>query len=260
MVDFDGSVIVITGAASGIGAGLARQFAEEGARLVLADRDADRLAEVAAELSALPVSGDVSTEEGVRHIIDCATAAYGEIDVFCGNAGTSGARTPLDSDDSWRLTFDVNVMSHVWAARLLLPGWLRRGRGRFLLTVSGAGLLSMPGGAGYSTSKHAAQGFAEWLYYTYAHRGIAVHSVCPEGVRTPMLDSDPYAALVLEPTAITVGEVVEAIMDGLAEERFLILPNEGTYSKYTARAANTQAWLGVMSQIEQHVEHQLGSA
>ncbi|MFJ9605817.1 SDR family NAD(P)-dependent oxidoreductase [Kitasatospora sp. NPDC101176] len=256
-MSFDGSVVVITGAASGIGAGLARRFAQEGSRLVLADRDAGRIREIADELSAVGVTADVSTDEGVRSIVDRAVAEFGGVDVFCGNAGIGGARTPADPDDAWQRTFDVNVMAHVRAARILLPQWLSRGSGRFVFTVSGAGLLSMPGGAGYSVTKHAAQAFTEWLAYTYAHRGIAVHAVCPEGVRTPMLDSDPYAELVLEPTAITVDEVVDAVMGGIRAERFLILPNQGTDRKYAARAIHTDEWLAAMSGIEQRVQQTL---
>ena len=120
--------------------------------------------------------GDVSSADGVRAVIDTATEALGRIDVFFANAGIDGAGG-LDSlqtpDDVWERVMDVNVMAHVRAARELVPRWLEDGLGgRFVVTASAAGLLTMIGSAPYSVTKHAAVGFAEWLSVTYgAPRG-----------------------------------------------------------------------------------------
>jgi NAD(P)-dependent dehydrogenase (short-subunit alcohol dehydrogenase family) len=146
-------------------------------------------------------------------------------------------------------------MAHVRASRELLPEWLERGGGRFVATVSAAGLLTMPGDAPYSVTKHAALAFAEWLAVTYKHRGIHVHAVCPQGVRTDMLRGAGEAGeLVLAPTAIEPEDVAEAVMRGIADERFLILPHPEAADYYVARATDTDRWIGGMNRVQRQLE------
>jgi NAD(P)-dependent dehydrogenase (short-subunit alcohol dehydrogenase family) len=242
--------VVVTGAGGGIGAALARRFAAEGARVAVNDLDAEAARKVAAEIGGEAVPGDASG------IVPAArTALGGGIDVFCANAGVGTGGGPEAEDAAWELAWDVNVMSHVRAARALLPEWLERGEGRFVSTVSAAGLLTMIGAAPYSVTKHGALAFAEWLSLTYRHRGVRVHAVCPQGVRTAMLASTGAAGdLVLTPNAIEPEDVADAVLDGIADERFLILPHPEVAGYYAARAAEPERWLGGMNKLQRTYE------
>src|SRR6266571_4030184 len=155
-----GAGVVVTGGGSGIGAALARRFAAEGARVVVNDLNGAAAARVAAACGGTPAPGDAASEEGVAALVAAATEALGEIDMFCANAGVA---READSEDDWEASWQVNVMAHVRAARLLLPRWLERGNGHLICTVSAAGLLTMLGSAPYSATKHAALSFAESL-------------------------------------------------------------------------------------------------
>jgi NAD(P)-dependent dehydrogenase (short-subunit alcohol dehydrogenase family) len=245
-----GAHVVVTGAGGGIGAALARRFAAEGARVVVNDIDAVKAASVADEIGATAVPGDAS---GI--VAAAREALDGTIDVYCANAGVAPAGGPEADERLWADAWDVNVMAHVRAARELLPDWLERGSGRFVATVSAAGLLTMVGSAPYSVSKHAALAFAEWLSATYRHRGIDVHAVCPQGVRTDMLDVTGSAGdLVLAPTAIEPEQVAEAVLTGIADERFLILPHPEVARYYAARATDTDRWLAGMNRVQRTLE------
>src|SRR6266571_1921789 len=213
-----GAGVVVTGGGSGIGAALARRFAAEGARVVVNDLNGAAAARVAAACGGTPAPGDAASEEGVAALVAAATEALGEIDMFCANAGVA---READSEDDWEASWQVNVMAHVRAARLLLPRWLERGNGHLICTVSAAGLLTMLGSAPYSVTKHAVLGFAEWLAATYAHRRITVQAVCPLGVRTAMLaDPGPVGEKLLLETAIEPEVVADAVMGALAGNRF----------------------------------------
>ncbi|MFI8939846.1 SDR family oxidoreductase [Streptomyces syringium] len=242
--------VVVTGAGGGIGAALARRFAAEGARVVVNDLDAAKAAAVAAEIGAMAVPGDAS------EILPAAREALGGvIDVYCANAGVAATGGPEADEDQWAASWDVNVMAHVRASRELLPAWLERGSGRFVATVSAAGLLTMVGSAPYSVSKHAAYAFAEWLSLTYRHRGIAVHAICPQGVRTDMLRGTGAAGdLLLAPTAIEPERVADALFEGMATGRFLILPHPEVADYYTARAADPDRWLDGMNHLQRKLE------
>ncbi|MET9117657.1 SDR family oxidoreductase [Streptomyces longwoodensis] len=242
--------VVVTGAGGGIGAALARRFAAEGARVVVNDLDADKAGAVAEEIGGTAVPGDASA------VVDAARDALGgTVDVYCANAGLGSAGTEAAGEDVWARAWDVNVMAHVRAAHALLPDWLERGNGRFVSTVSAAGLLTMIGAAPYSVTKHGAYAFAEWLSLTYRHRGVKVHAICPQGVRTDMLSATGTAGdLVLKPTAIEPRDVADALLKGMEEDRFLILPHPEVAAYYQARAAEPDRWLTGMNHLQQKWE------
>lgn len=245
----EGKNVVVTGAGAGIGEALARRFAAGGARVAVNDLDAARAEKVAAEIGGHAVPGDASGA-----VPAAREALGGRIDVYCANAGVAhggSAHEPLD-ETAWAASWDVNVMAHVRAAHALLPEWLERGEGRFVATVSAAGLLTMIGAAPYSATKHAAYAFAEHLALAYRHRGIKVHAICPQGVRTAMLEGSGSAGdLVLKPTAVEPEDVATALFQGMAEDRFLILPHPEAAGYYRTRAADPDGWLNAMNRLQQ---------
>ncbi|MGW1409274.1 SDR family oxidoreductase [Streptomyces sp. NPDC002403] len=245
-----GAGVVVTGAGGGIGAALARRFAAEGARVVVNDLDEARIKTLAEEIGGIAVAGDASrTVDAARDALD------GTVDIYCANAGLASPGDVFADEEVWAAAWDVNVMAHVRAARALLPGWLERGSGRFVSTASAAGLLTMIGAAPYSVTKHGVVAFAEWLSLTYRHRGIKVHAICPQGVRTDMLTAAGSAGeLVLAPSAIEPGAVADALLDAMAEDRFLVLPHPEVAGYYGARAKDTDHWLGSMNHLQQKWE------
>jgi NAD(P)-dependent dehydrogenase (short-subunit alcohol dehydrogenase family) len=255
MTNVSGAGIVITGGGGGIGRAIARRFAAGGGRVVVNDLDPGAAAAVAAETGGLAVPGDAGTEQGVRDLVAAATEHLGEIDIYCSNAGTVGGTGPDTPEDEWQRAWEVNTLAHVRASRALLPGWLARGRGTFVVTASAAGLLTMLGAAPYSVTKHAAAAYAEWLAATYAHRGLTVHCICPQGVRTDMLAGSGRAGdVVLKGTAIEPEQVADALWDAMAGGRFLVLPHPEVLDYYQLRAANTDKWLRGMSRLQQRIE------
>jgi len=256
-----GAGVVVTGAGSGIGAALARRFAAEGARVVLNDLSAAAVTAVADSCApsgggrAVAVPGDAASEDGVAALVDAAGAELGEIDLYCANAGIARIGGPEASEADWADSWNVNVMAHVRAARLLLPGWLERGSGHLICTVSAAGLLATPGSAPYSVTKHGALAFAEWLSLTHRHRGLTVQAICPMGVRTGMFDgSNPTMEKLLGPSAIMPDEVADAVLAGIADGRFLILPHPDVARMYAGRAADPDHWLTGMNKLQQYLD------
>ena len=244
--------VVVTGAGSGIGAALARRFAAGGARVVVNDLDAAAAEAVAAEIGGLAVPGDAGDEDDVRRLVDTAWSELGGVDLFCANAGILTAGSAEAPDAAWEKAWQVNVMSHVYVARAVLPRWLDNGGGRLLFTVSAAGLLTLLGSAPYSVTKHAALGFAEWLRATYAHRGITVQALCPQGVRTDMLGSgaDSASRAQLAATAMDPAEVAAVVAEALAGDSFLVLPHPEVAGYYQRRATDTDRWLAGMNKIQ----------
>jgi NAD(P)-dependent dehydrogenase (short-subunit alcohol dehydrogenase family) len=241
--------LVITGAASGIGRACAARFAAEGARLVLADLDEDGVDLVAQELGAVGMRADVGRERDVRALIDAAQRRHGPIDLFYSNAGIGGpSGGPEAPDDELRRAWEVNVMSHVWAARALLPEMVARRSGYLISTASAAGVLTQLSALGYTMTKHAAVALAEWLHITYADAGVKVSCVCPQGVNTPLfraaVESDPVgnAPMVAQPV-LEPGDVAEAVLAGIAEERFLILPHAEVARFMAVKGAQPERWL-----------------
>lgn len=254
--------VVVTGGGGGIGAALARRFAADGAQVVVADLDGDKVGEVAAEIGATAFVGDVASVDGVAKLVESARRTFeGEIDVFCANAGIAPFGGPESPEEVWARTWEVNVMAHVRAANLLLPAWLERGKGHFIATVSAAGLLTSLGSAPYSVTKHGALAFAEYLSATYRHRGLTVQAICPQGVRTAMLESTGTAGqLLMGASAIEPEQVADALFKAIEEKRFLVLPHEEVAGYYAARATDTDRWLGGMNKLQRKVEQALGDA
>ncbi|NQW73739.1 MAG: SDR family oxidoreductase [Actinobacteria bacterium] len=255
LLDVRDQGVVVTGAGRGIGLAIAAKLAEEGARVVVNDLDAAEAHEAAAEIGGFAIPGDAASEEGVEALITAARAHLGDIDIYFANAGTA-VGVGLDStEEAWATALEVNVMAHVRAARLLVPTWLERGGGRFVVTASAAGLLATVGNAPYSVSKHSAVGFAEWLAITYGHRGITVQAICPQGVTTRMLDeAGPFKELLARDGALSPEQVAESVWQGLQEGEFLILPHPEVREYYVSRAAHTDRWIGSMQRIQRKVD------
>ncbi|MFE9421529.1 SDR family NAD(P)-dependent oxidoreductase [Kitasatospora sp. NPDC006697] len=246
-----GQRVVVTGAGNGIGAALAEAFAAAGARVVVNDLDAAAAARTAARTGGTAVPGDAAGRDGVARLIEAARAELGGIDVYCANAGVAPAGGPEAPEALWSAAWEVNVMAHVRAAELLLPEWLERGAGRFVATVSAAGLLTMLGSAPYSVSKHAALSFAEWLSATYRHRGIRVHALCPQGVRTQLLaESGELGQALMGAGALEPAEVAAETLRAIEQERFLVLPHPEVAQFYAVRATDPDRWLDGMNRLQ----------
>jgi NAD(P)-dependent dehydrogenase (short-subunit alcohol dehydrogenase family) len=245
-----GSTAVVTGAAGGIGRAIAHRLAAEGFRLVLADLD-PAVENVASTLGAAAVVGDCASEAGVARLVEQSLTELGRVDVCFANAGTDVGRGLDTPEAAWVSALEVNVLAHVRAARLLVPRWLGTGGGRFVVTASAAGLLTMLGSAPYSVSKHGAVAFAEWLRATYGHRGIVVQAICPQGVRTRMLDeAGPLRELLSRDRALEPEEVADVVWEALRGDRFLVLPHPEVAGYYRARAADPDGWLAGMGRLQ----------
>jgi NAD(P)-dependent dehydrogenase (short-subunit alcohol dehydrogenase family) len=247
-------VVVITGGANGIGRALCLRFAAEGARgVVVADLDGDAAARVAGEINGLAVATDVSVESDVIHLVARATERYGDIDLFCSNAGIGVDGGADVSDSDWQRIWQINVMAHVYAARAVLPRMLERGEGYLLQTASAAGLLSQIGSAPYSVTKHGALAFAEWLAITHGDAGIKVSCLCPQGVRTNMLETARGGAF-LRDTALDPEQVADSVVRGLADERFLILPHAEVAEFFRRKADDYDRWIRGMRRLQVKIQ------
>jgi NAD(P)-dependent dehydrogenase (short-subunit alcohol dehydrogenase family) len=244
-MELPGKIVVVTGAAGGIGAGLCERFGAEGATVVGVDRVAQDGVLVC----------DVTDPDAMRSLVDDVVAEHGRIDLFCSNAGITTGVGLDDPDDRWHAALEVNVMAHVYAARAVVPHMLERGTGYLLNTCSAAGLLSSPGDAPYAVSKHGAVAFAEWLAITYGDRGIRVSALCPMGVATPMLmgplaDGDAGAqAVAASGEIVSTDHVADTVVAGLRDERFLILPHPEVGTYFAQKAADPDRWLAGMRRL-----------
>jgi NAD(P)-dependent dehydrogenase (short-subunit alcohol dehydrogenase family) len=254
-VDLKGKGVVVTGGGNGIGKAIATRMAAEGARVVVNDLDSAAATAVAREIGGFPIHGDAASREGVVALVDGARQNLGVIDIYFANAGISGGKGLDTSDEAWAKTFEVNVMARVRAAELLVPTWLKQGEGRFVATASAAGLLTALGNAPYSVTKHGAVAFAEWLSITYGNRGVTVQVICPQGVKTQMLDnSGPMRDLLSHDTALEPEQVVDTVWEGLQDNRFLILPHKEVQGYYEFRASQTERWLNGMRKLQRRLD------
>lgn len=253
-MDLNAKVVVITGAGSGIGEAMARRFAaERPAGLVLADINTDAVAAVASSLGALARTTDVSLLEDNRALIETTEERFGPIDLFCANAGIGFAGDEQTDPDDWDRMWRINTMSHVHAARFLIPGWVARGSGYFLSTASAAGLLTNLRAAQYSVTKHAAVAFAEWLAVSYGDAGVKVSCLCPMGVNTPFLDSATEFHDLLDPYSISPEAVADSVVAGLQAESFLILPHPEVRQYFENKANDYDRWIRGMQKLQRSV-------
>lgn len=233
---------------------MARRFDRESPRvIVVADIDLDAARSVADDIGGEAVLTDVSDPEANRALIEGTEQRHGPIDLFCANAGIGRVGDEQADVDEWNQMWGINVMSHIHAARHLIPAWSARGEGYFLATVSAAGLLTNLKAAQYSVTKHAALAFAEWLAITYGDAGVKVSALCPQFVNTPLLaDSEAFKALggnhTLEPE-----DVANAVISGLSEEKFLILPHPEVEKYFQNKANDYDRWLGGMRKLQRTV-------
>ena len=282
-MEIRGTHAVVTGGGSGIGAALARALAGAGAaRVVVADRDGEAAARVAAEIATPPdldrrrdekrnigglfvpsaVEVDVSCEEEIGRLVDAAEEAGGPIDLFCSNAGIAGPYGgPEVGDAEWRRTWEINVMAHIWAARRLLPGMLERRRGHLSSTASAAGLLANPGLMPYSVTKHAAVAVAEWLAITYGgpETGVSFSCFCPQGVATPMLETwreeDPSSRLAsASGDTISPDDAAAALLTGIEAGRFLVLSHPEVETYMQRKAGDPARWLAGMQRFQAEID------
>lgn len=256
-MEIKGKVVVVTGGASGIGAAMCRRFAADGAEAVIvADINGDDARAVAKEIEGAAIAADVAQEADVINVVDETVRLFGRVDLFCSNAGIgvpdrgNAASAP---NNQWQRIWEINVMAHVYAARAVLPSMIERGDGYLLNTASAAGLLSQIGSAPYAVTKHAAVAFAESLAITHGDDGVKVSVLCPQAVNTPLLGTsstnDEHVAAVdgvLEPE-----DVAECVVQGLADERFLILPHPDVLKYMQRKTSDYDRWLGGMRRLRQ---------
>lgn len=253
-------VVVVTGAAGGIGRALALRLAAEGARVAATDVQAEALESVGRELNPdhlspnhLAVAADVTNGSELGALLDHVQEELGPVDVFFANAGVAIGEDPIEtSDEVWDRAFAVNVRAHILAARRLLPGWLERGEGYFVATASAAGLLTQIGSAPYAVTKHAAVAFAEWLSVTYGERGVRVSCLCPMGVRTAMTQGDELAHRVVRSAGAMLEpeQVAAAVIEAIDREQFLILPHPEVLTFFQRKALDYERWLAGMRRLQ----------
>lgn len=246
-----GKHVVVTGGASGIGRALARRFAEEGAAaVVVADLDGSGAESVAAEFGGHGFRVDVADEAQVVSLVSRAVEANGPIDLFCSNAGIAvhgGVEVP---DADWTKIWNVNLMSHIYAARAVLPAMIERGAGYLLNTASAAGLLTQIGSAPYAVTKHAAVALGEWLAITHGDQGIKVSVLCPQAVRTTMTAGLENGGVAGVDGMIEPEQLADSVIEGLADERFLILPHETVRTYMQRKTADYDRWLSGMRKLQ----------
>ncbi|WP_424986689.1 SDR family oxidoreductase [Microbulbifer sp. S227A] len=242
-------IVVVTGAASGIGRALALRFAAEGAKsVVCADLNLTGAIETAEQIDGVAFAVNVGREGDIAALIDRVESDIGPIDLFCSNAGILTLGGMEVANEDWQKIWDINVMSHVWAARHLLPLMIERGGGYLLNTASAAGLLNQVGAAPYGVTKHAAVGLAEWLALSHGDQGIRVSVLCPQAVRSEMTrgHEGSVAALdgMLEPEA-----VAEACVRAIHDETFLVLPHPEVQGYMRLKTENYDRWIGGMRKL-----------
>ncbi|OOG49734.1 SDR family oxidoreductase [Polaromonas sp. C04] len=254
-MDIRDKVAIVTGAASGIGAGLARRFAAEGARgVVVADINLERAEGVARGLGpvALAVRCDVSREADIQALVAAARQRFGQVDIYMSNAGILGRVGGFELEDAlWDKMWQIHGMAHVWAARAVVPEMAARGEGYFVVTASAAGLLNIVESAPYGVTKHAAVAFAEWLRIAYGRRGVRVSCLCPQSVQTDMVTGDGGSAG--HDGILTPEQVASEVVATLHDEKFLVLPHPEVLQYFRNKGQDYDRWIGGMQKL--HAAH-----
>ncbi len=244
-----GKIVVVTGAASGIGRALAHRFREEGAKLVVcSDVNGAGAEKTAKDVGGVAFTTDVGKEDDIKHLIETVEEKHGPIDLFCSNAGIGFGGGPEVSNERWQKIWDVNVMAHVWAARHLVPRMAKRGGGYLFSTASAAGLLSQIGSAPYAVTKHAAVALAEWLAITYGDQGIKVSVLCPQAVRTAMTAGNPDGVASVD-GMIEPEVVAEACVRAIEAEDILVLPHPEVKEYMQRKANDPNRWIAGMRKL-----------
>ncbi|WP_166423658.1 SDR family oxidoreductase [Paraglaciecola sp. 20A4] len=254
-MELQNNIVVITGAGSGIGRALAVHFHAQGTKKIVAvDINLGNAQETADMVNGVAMMADVAKEVDIARVIEETEANIGPIDLFCSNAGVALGENIDSLNSEWQASWDINVMSHVYAARHLVPRMAARGGGYFLNTASAAGLLNQIGGAAYGVTKHAAVGFGEWLAIHHKHEGIKVSILCPQAVRTAMtaIENDATAAAasngMIEPE-----ELAQCVVEELRKESFLILPHPIVLEYMRNKTSNYDRWIGGMNKLMRHI-------
>ncbi len=255
-------IVLITGAAHGIGRALAERFHREGARAVgVADVDSEAAQAVAGRIGGLALRCDVSREGEILEAVDAVERQLGPIDLLCSNAGIAFSDAPAwtassQPNERWELAWKVNVMAHVWGVRAVVPRMIERGGGYLLHTVSAAGLLSQIGDAVYSTTKHAALGFAEAVAINHGEEGIKISVLCPQAVRTRMFRGEEFEAAAEAASVdgvLTAEQVADEVVKGLAAESFLILPHPRVREYVERKTSDYDRWLAGMRRFRKRL-------
>ena len=249
-------VVVVTGGGNGIGRAMCRRFAAEGAKaVVVADIKSEDARKVASEIGGFAHSVDVASESDIQLLVDDVLKKHGQIDLFCSNAGIGVEGDCEVTNRDWQRIWEINTMAHVYASRYVLPGMLARKEGYLLQTVSAAGLLTQIGSAPYAVTKHAALALAEWLSITYGDQGIKVSALCPQGVKTHMLENAEFGGgtFLLE-GALEPEQVADAVVKGLEEEHFLILPHPEVLEYMRRKTGDYDRWLRGMRRLQASVQ------
>ena len=261
-MDVAGKVVVVTGGAQGIGKALCARFKAAGAgKIVVLDRNHQGALEIAEAIDGVAFRCDVGDAAALQCVVDDVQRTLGPIDLYCSNAGIlemdpDFGNAASASAESWERCWAVNVLGHVHAARALLPAMIARGQGYFLNTVSAAGLLTQVGSATYSTTKHAALGFSEYLAITHKDDGIKVSVLCPQGVATPMTEGASAFEPALLNGLLTAETVAQAALEGITREQFMILPHAEVAGYFVNKANDYGRWVGGMAKLRRAVQAQ----
>jgi len=264
-VDVKDKVIIVTGGASGIGKALCELFVTEGARFVaVADRDFDGAKAVAAGIGtkAKAFDLDVTQKDQVNAMVSAVKADIGPIDMYVSNAGVFFSDAPdytciSQTDEQWQKIWEINVFAHILAARAVLPDMLARKDGAFIVTASAAGLLSQIGDTSYSTTKHAAVGFAESMAISHGDDGIYVAALCPQAVESAMTQGAEGASATLD-GIMAADEFARRVLAGMRDGQFMIRPHEEVEGYFKAKAENYDRWVGGMRKLRRHLMSQTG--
>lgn len=261
-MELKNKTIVITGAARGIGAAMAKRFASEGANIILADLDEKLVSKTASQLGGIGFKCDVTRESDIQNLVEEARNKHGHIDMFVSNAGIcfgEAEHAASASNEQWQTCWDIHVMSHVYAARAVLPDMIERGGGYLVQMASAAALLSQIGDAAYSATKHASLAFAESISITHGKQGIKVSAICPQYVATQMTGYKEGETANDKPAILSPAEVAEVVLQGIKQEQFLILPHEEVRQFMQHKTADYDRWLGGMRKLRANIVEAAGS-